>query len=436
MENKGKISFLSAVLISINIMVGAGILYAVGPMTAAAGNISFLGWPIIGLLLFPVIWGIANAAQLFPGSGGFYHYCSAGINPMAGFIAQWGYLLGYMGTAASLSTVLRNGFINNAGIEFFQHYPFVFNIILVSLYTIINLFPLEKINKIQTTATVLKISPILIVIALTAFYFNPSVRLDVSGLNQIGMTVSTVIFAYWGFEACCSLGGFLKGGPQKVASVILVGFFATMALYALFHIGLLYIMGPENLANLGAIAFPRFLGLSPGLSAALELGITGAVLFSWANSILGVSLGNVTNIFNLASNKIIMGDKLLCTVNKNNRPVYVAVLHGIILLLFITFITDINILFALTNCGVITAFVLTLVAILIAHVKNKRYPQIAMTILAFISCFALIYYTWIQIPSVVYLLPLAIGMALGIVMYKIQQGRQSQSQLVAQQDVA
>lgn len=432
MENKGKISFFSAVLISINIMVGAGILYAVGPMTSSAGNISFLGWPIIGILLFPVIWGIANAAQLFPGGGGFYHYCATGINPMVGFIAQWGYLLGYMGTAASLSTVLRNGFINNAGVDFFLHYPFVFNIILVTFYTLINLLPLEKINKIQTTATILKISPILIVITLLAFYFNPSLSLNVSGLNHIGMTVSIVLFAYWGFEACCSLGGFLKDGPQKVASVILVGFFATMGLYTLFHIGLLYIMGPENLANLGAIAFPRFLGLSPTLSAAMEVGITGAVLFSWANSILGVSLGNITNIYNLSNNKIIIGDKLLGKVNKNQRPVYAAILHGMILLTFITFITDVNILFALTNFGVITAFVLTLVAIFLVHIKNKDYFKVCMTILAFLSCSALIYYTWIQIPNAIYILPLVVGMVLGIIMYKVQQSRQLQ--LIAAQE--
>src|SRR5690606_2275278 len=113
----GKISFRAAGLMSINIMVGAGILYAVDPMTASSGNISFLGWPLIGLLLVPVLFGIAKASQLFPGKSGFYHYGSQGMGPLAGFVAHWGYLLGYMGTVASLTTVLRGTFTNNLGME-------------------------------------------------------------------------------------------------------------------------------------------------------------------------------------------------------------------------------------------------------------------------------------------------------------------------------
>lgn len=426
MENQGKLSFFSAVLISINIMVGAGIIYAVGPMTGLAGSVSFMSWPIIGILLFPVIWGIANAAQIYPGGSGFYHYCSKGMNPMAGFIAQWGYLLGYMSTSASLATVLREGFINNLGVDFLQQNPFIFNIALVAIYTALNQFSAERIGKIQSTATIIKLIPIFTVIALVAFYFNANLSLNFSELGEIGATVSTVLFAYWGFEASCNLGSFLKGGPQKVASVILVGFFATMGLYTLFHIGLLFIMGPDNLADFGAIAFPRFLGISPSLSTALEAGIAFAVLFSWANSILGVSFNNITNIYNLANNKLILGEKVLCKVNSNQRPVNVTFLHALMLFSFITFITDIKILMALTNFGVITAFVLTLVSVFIHHLEHRRYPQIAMTVLAFASCSALIYYSWIQIPSVVYLLPLAVGMVLGIIMFKIQQSRQTQ----------
>lgn len=427
MQAQGKISFGAAILLSINIMVGAGILYAVGPMTAALGSVSFLGWPLVGLLLFPVIWTIAKAAQIFPGEGGFYHYCSSGINPQAGFIAHWGYLMGYLATAAGIATALREGFINNGGLEFFRQYPIAFNLILAVAYSLINLIAVGKISKIQSVGTLLKITPIITVIALLAFYLKPSLGVNLAELSGIGSTVSTVIFAFWGFEACCSIGGLLKDGPQKVGTVILVGFFATISLYFFFHLGLLYIMGTENLATYGAIAFPRFLGLPETLGTALQVGITGAVLLSWANSILGISLGNINNIYSLAQNKLILGNKLLTTVNRNNRPVYAILVHGIALFAFITFITDINILFALTNFGVITAFELTLLAVFLAHWKSKNYVQMGITILAFISCTSLIYYSWIKIPSVLYVLPLIVCMILGIIMFKIQKHRAEQA---------
>src|SRR3989304_7008542 len=127
MKEEGKISFAAAVLMSINIIVGAGIFFAPPEMTAAAGTSSFLGWPLTALLMFPVIWGIAQASRLFPGEGGFYNYCATGINPTFGFIAQWAYLLGYMGTAGTIITVLREGLIKTVGLSTIGEYPFLFN---------------------------------------------------------------------------------------------------------------------------------------------------------------------------------------------------------------------------------------------------------------------------------------------------------------------
>lgn len=423
MSTCGKISFSAAVLMSINIMVGGGIMYAVDPLTAAAGSVSFFGWPLIGLMLFPIIWSISKAAELFPGEGGFYHYGSQGLNPTAGFIAHWGYLLGYMGTAASVATLLRNGMVNTVGLDVIGHYPYLFNFVLVLFYTLINLMALEKISKLQSIATLLKIAPLMLVIALLAFYFQPQMTFNLSDLSHMQSHVSTVIFAFWGFEACCSLGSLLKDGPQRIPSVILVGFGATMALYFLFHAGLMYIMGPENLVQFGALAFPQFLGLPPFFATALQVAVSCAVLFCWANSILGVSLGNITNIYSLARHDLIFGSEQLTQVNRHQRPTYAALAHGVALFSFITFINDIDILFALTNLGVIIAFGITLWAVFLANMRQGNYGDLVVTSMAIAACAALLYYSWLMIPSFAYTLPLALGMAVGIAMFKVQQRR-------------
>lgn len=418
--DQGKISFFAAVLMSINIMVGAGILYAVGPMTATAGSISFLGWPLIGLLLFPVVWSIARAAQLYPGEGGFYHYCSKGISPMAGFIAQWGFFLGYMGTASSLATVLRDGIIKNSGIQFLHDYPAIFNVLMVGFYVAINLIPVEKLSRIQSAGTLLKITPIVIAIALLIFYFNQSMTFELSGLQNLGLTVSTVLFSYWGFETCCSIGGLLKDGPQKVTKVILVSFFITVALYFLFHVGVLYIMGTENLATYGAIEFPRFLGISPMLQGILQIGISCAILLSWANSVLGVSLANITNLNSLASRKLLLGHEALTVVNRYQRPYFSALAYGAMFLLLITFIHDVDILFSLTGLGILTALTLTLLAVFKAHWQQRMIPQTVFSLIAFACCGILIFYTVTKLPSLWYTTPLLGGMAFGLTLYQLQ----------------
>lgn len=422
---EGKISFFAAVLMSINIMVGAGILYAVGSMTAATGSIGFMSWPLVGLLLFPVVYGISKAAQLFPGAGGFYHYCATGISPLAGFIAQWGFFLGYLGTAASLATVLREGIAKNAGLPSIQEYAIIFNAVLVALYVLINLIPVDKLTRIQSIGTLLKITPIMVAITLLGFYFDINLTFDVTQLSTMGMTVSTVLFSFWGFETCCSIGGLLKDGPKRVGSVILVGFFSTLALYFFFHLGVLYIMGAENLATYGAIEFPRFLGLSPALQLILQVGISCAILFSWANSILGVSLANISNLSTLAEKKLFLGCSSLTELNRYKRPHYAAFVYGLIFFALITCIHDIEVLFSITSLGILTAMSLTLVAVLRKQYQLGNTAQVLISALSCASCGILIYYSAIKLPSILYAMPLLGGMAIGLLLYKLQANKQA-----------
>ena len=179
-------------------------------------------------------------------------------------------------------------------------------------------------------------------------------------------------------------------------------------------------MGGENLAAYGAIGFPNFLGLSPTVGAAFQGGISFAILFSWTNSILSISLGNITNIYTLAKNRLILGSQFLSQVNSHERPVYIALLHGCILLVYISAVKDVEILFALTNVGVGIAMSLTMISVFLALLKQKKYQQLVIPILSFFSCAAWLYFSFLKIPNILYVLPLAMGLLVGVIMFKIQ----------------
>lgn len=427
---EGKIPFWSAVLMSINILIGAGIFFNPQTMTAAAGSMSFLGWPLVGLLMFPVVWCIAQAARIFPGEGGFYYYCSTGINQTAGFIAQWGYLFGYIGTAATLIIVLKEGLISQLGFTGIAAHPHMFTLAMVIIFSLLNLITIEFISKIQSVATLIKLLPLFFVIAVLPWYWNSSITYTASDLGNLGLTIPGAIFAYWGFEACCSLGHFLKGGPAQVGKVILTAFFIVMALYMFFHLGLIQIMGTANLATNGAPSFPAFLGLSPRITQVITIGITGSIFLSYCNTIFGASLGNITNLYILAKKRLTWGQESLTRVNRNNRPVMAILVHGIILWALLLIISTRNILVALTNIGICAAFFMTLIALLLTHKRNKAYGQVMVTLLGFLSCFILIYYSWTSIgpdtaTRLVYTAPLIGAVIVGYIMYRMVQGKQA-----------
>lgn len=430
MEAQGKISFWSAVLMSINIIVGVGIFFGPKDMAAAVGSMSFLVWPIVALLMFPLIWSIAQASKMFPGEGGFYNYCTQGINKTAGFVAQWAYLLGYMSTAATLTTVLRENLISQLGLQILAEHPYMFNAAAIILFSLLNLMSIELISKTQSIATLIKMLPLFFVIILLPFYWNPAITYAPLDLAHIGLAVPVAIFGFWGFEACCSLGHLLKDGPGQVGKVILAAFFISTALYTFFHLSIIHIMGLSALTTYGPIAFPQFMGLSASAISMIAFCISGSMLLTFANSIFGVSLGNITNMYMIAHKRLIVGVDSLTKTNDSGRPVIAILVHGILSWVLLYFITSRNTLVALTNIGVSIAFALTLVALFLTYLRQKNNLQLFITILGFGSYAVLTYFSFIGIDPdptarLMYLAPLLGGIVVGFVLYKIQQAKVS-----------
>ena len=422
MSAHGKISFWTAVLMSINIIVGSGIFFGPQLMAKAAGSFSFLVWPMLGLLVFPVIWSVVQASRLFQGDGGFYTYCASGINPFFGFLAQWLYLVGYIGTASVITTVLRDNIINQFGFTLAAQYPYIFNAVVIAFFLGLNLMSIELISKVQGLFTLIKMLPLFLVALVFWGYWDSSITYHAGDIYNLSITFPAAFFAFFGFEACCSLGQYLSGGPRQVGSVILAAFFTVVSLYTLFHFGLIHIMGVDNLTQAGAIAFPEFMGLSPKMTALLGAGITGSILLSFSNTIFGVLLTTITNVFTLAKKKIIIGTEVLSKTNAFDRPTTVAVIQGIILWLLLFFVSSFSVLLALTNLGICSTYLLTVVAVFLTTLKKGDYKNAAVALLGLGSCGLLVYYSWISMgPDTAERLftsiPLLLGILAGLLLY-------------------
>ena len=422
MSGKGKITFGAAVLMNINIIVGAGYLFGPSKMAAAVGSLSFLGWLAVGLLVFPVIWCVAQAARIFPGEGGFYNYCSKGINPLFGFIAQWVYLVGYMGTALVFTLAIKDTLVNKAGFAFINDYSTLFFIAVIAFFSLLNMLPIEQVSKIQSVATLFKLIPMFAVILLIPFYFKTNVSYACADVSSFVDVIPVGIFAFWGFECCASIGHMLKDGPQAVGRVTLTAFFLVAAAYTLFHFGLIHIMGVEGLIKDGPVLFPKYLGFSPEITSILLPAIVGAIAFSYMNCVFGVMLGNMTNLYLMAKNKLIAGSSVLTKTTNNDRPFAAAGVLAGVLFGMLMFIDSIKVGMGLTNIGVSSAFVLTLVALVLHNVKRRDFMSLFVTLLGCASCAVLIYYSWLDMGAhnaerLMYAIPLAVGLVVGLVLH-------------------
>lgn len=424
MEEKGKIPFFAAVLMGMNIMLGAGIYMLPQQMANIADSLSLFGWVLAAALLFPIIRGVARASQIFPGEGGFYNYCKQGIGETAGFLASWGYFIGYLGTACALALFIKSYLVAQFGLTWLDGYSLLFNIALLLVISLLNLISLELISKVQGGATLLKLVPLIFVVGICVFYIGGMPSFSAEFIPAVPLTVPLALFGFWGFESCCGIGHLIKGGQSQVLKVIYVAFFTVASLYALFHFGVMSIMGIENLKAFGAISFPKFLGFGPVVTSIIEAVIGYAILLSFFNALYGVSLANVTNLFNFADKRILPGSEYLVRVNKSDRPIYIAFLHSAIILLLITIIPDAYAWAKLTGLGVMIAFTLTQISVFIYDLKKSLYSSLVMTILGFVSLAVAVYFTWENLGDdlltrLIYASPVIVGLAIGYGIYKL-----------------
>lgn len=425
MEERGKISLFAAVLISMNIMIGAGIFMNPQPMTVIGGCFGFMGWVFAATLLFPIIWGVARASQVFPGQGGFYNYCKQGINETAGFFASWAYLVGYLGTASTLALFIKGNLVTQFGLIGINEYSILFNLLLLGIISLLNLLSITLISKIQGGTTIIKLTPLFFVIIIFAFYLGgATVDYNPSSLPALPLTLPFALFGFWGFESCCVIGHLIKGGQSQVFKAVYIAFFTVAAMYALFHFGVMNIMGVENLKNLGVSAFPKFLGFSPVVTTIIEAVVAYAILLSALNALYGVSLSNITNMTNFAEQGILPYSNKLTKTNRFGRPVPTIFLHGLIVFVLITLIPKIEIWASLTGLGIMTAYALTQIAVFLYDFKNACFGSLFITILGFSSLAVAGYFTWIglgpdQFTRFIYVSPILIGLVLGYAMYKL-----------------
>lgn len=432
MQNKNQISLVTAILLNINIMVGAAIFVAPPLMAAQAGGMSYLGWLISALIVLPIIMSVAHISSLLPGEGSFYSYSKHGIGQSAGFLSGWIYFLGYVSTQALQMLAMRNVLMYQLNIQFIHNHTILFNALFFFVLSLLCCFKLTIVSAIQSASALLKLVPIVLfgIVALILFpgiisswtsgiSTFPSLNNDLSFTAALG-TLPFAIFGFWGFESCTHIGHAIKDGAKNAGRAIIIGFSITALIYFLAHIGLYALMGQENLSVLGVTAFAEFLPIPIAIKTLLTLFITFAVLLSYTSAIFGEINNNSFLMYAMAKENLIFCSKTLRMTNKHNQPIAIIFLQAILAFLFVTIINHLGILIAISNLGLLTGYSLTIISLLLIQLRKRITPRIIITLMGLVSCGVISVYSWNAIPTPSATIPFFLILALGIVMYGIQ----------------
>lgn len=431
-HSNNQISFWTAILININIMVGAAIYINPPLMTASIGGSSYLTWLFGGLVFLPVVMGIARISSLFPGEGSFFNYAQEGLGKSWGFLTGWLYFLSYCGVAAVQESALRHILVQKFHVEWIAHYPHLFDLVFFSVLAYLSCLRLNVVGSLLNVLTLLKLAPLVIVCVLPLFLSLPSqpgltfTPLDdpYFGLHSLTITLPFAIFGFWGFEACSNLSHRIKNGKASLA--ILCGFLATSAIYALFHFNLMSIMGIETLSQKGIEDFAHFLPIeSQFFISNFSAFIAMAIICAYAVAIYGELTACSFLLHALAKEKMLCFHERLEKLNKAEQPYMAIATMAGIGFLFNLVIPKLAVMLALTNIGFVFAFFATLLSLrIILKRKNQStllvpFGLFSSTLVA-VYCFRALDSYWDLI------LPL-MAIFLGIALYQFSDAKKKES---------
>ena len=444
-SNDSKISFSSAVLISVNVMIGAGIYLSPPQMASVAGSLSYLGWFACLLLFLPVVLSISKLASYYPGEGGVYRYTKSTLGCFPGFFTAWTYFIGFVGAQSLQTYALRNNIVALGHAYPFSEYswmvnlfktfessPWMFNALFMMFMLFISSFSLNVIAKFQRYITAIKLFPLIFVIALLVLLplFGSTTAKEAvasteslswfDSLAKIWKVIPIALFGYWGFEASCNISHRIEGSKKNASRVILLSFAIVGTIYTLFHLQLIRVMGVQGLAEQKVEGFMKAAGLlGPSTLIFGSLIFTSCLAVSYFNAIFSEVLSYSFSLQNLAKQKQVFFSRTLAKLNKNSQPIYSMAVNCILTFTLSTFIIDEAELVAITNIGIILSLFVCMASLIRLSFQKKDLVYFVISLLGVASCATVFFYSSKLIHEFNDIIPFAFLIVLGVVMYSI-----------------
>lgn len=196
------------ILISLVIgnVIGTGI-YLLPASLAVYGTLALWGWIFTSCGAILLALTFAHLNKRFPQTGGPYVYCKQAFGHLTGFIIAYIYWLSNLVSIAGLTvaTIAYSGFLwptlqaNNPAYN--QWITLATELIVVWLFTLINLISLRVAGVLQIVLTAIKILPLLLIIIVGLIYipFEQLFQFNYPTTNYWQALSSAAALTFWAF---------------------------------------------------------------------------------------------------------------------------------------------------------------------------------------------------------------------------------------------
>jgi APA family basic amino acid/polyamine antiporter len=319
-------------------VIGSGIFFKPSIVFRNAGSptMGILAWVAGGIITMASGLTIAEIATAIPKTGGIFIYLKELYGEKWAFLFGWVQTVIYVpGASAALAIILATqatNFIPMSPIE-----QKLFAILMLVTITTANVLSTKLASKIQFVATIAKLIPIFIIIALglikgTAHSFSLPLG-DVAAGAGFGAAMLGTLWAYDGWVGVCNIAGELKNPKKDIPKAIILGVTVIMTVYILFNLAIINIVPITDVIKSNKVASDAATILF-GTSGSLF--ITIGILISIFGALNGYLMTGVRIPFAMAQDKLLPFDKFLGKVNeKHQTPLNAFIFETILACLYV-----------------------------------------------------------------------------------------------------
>ncbi|MBU3130063.1 amino acid permease [Clostridium tagluense] len=335
---KKEIGLLEAITLVIGMVIGSGIFFKPSIVFKNAGSptLGILAWVAGGIITMASALTIAEIAAAIPKTGGVFIYLKELYGEKVAFLFGWVQTVIYVpGAAAALAIVLATQATNFVPMNSIQQK--LFAILMLFIITTANVISTKLGSKIQFVATIAKLIPIFIIIALglikgTAHSFSLPVGNAAAGAG-FGAAMLGTLWAYDGWVGVGNIAGELKNPKKDIPKSIIFGLVVIIIVYVLFNLAIINIVPITAVISSNKVASDAATVLF-GKSGSLF--ITAGILISIFGTLNGYLMTGVRIPFAMAQDKLLPFDKFIGKVNeKYQTPLNAFVFEVVIACLYV-----------------------------------------------------------------------------------------------------
>jgi amino acid transporter len=291
------VSTVGLLFVSLGSIIGSGWLFGALYASQIAGPAAILSW-IVGAVVMMVLALVhAELGSMYPVAGGSTRYPHFAFGSLAGFIIGWAVWVGAV-TVAPIEVLAALQYLTHyfpfltdttAGVTVLTGTGIVISVIMMLLFTIINLIGIRLLAESNNIIMIWKIAiPFLAIVVIMSLAFNTSNFTAAGGFAPFGIqgilsAISTggIIFAYQGFEQAIQLGGETRNPGRNIPFAVIGSMIIGVIMYIGLQVAFLGALDPsEELKNGWAqLAFPGAAGPFAGLATIVGAGWLATLLY-------------------------------------------------------------------------------------------------------------------------------------------------------------